>query len=169
MIQLSEFFQYSFVLIRKRKCPIGASRDRCGESGTAQLLSIHDRAVGVTNLGVTLLWSGVLSRQTGRFIGVLEFISRYFYVITSWCGKAFHITFCLFRRANFQVTYEVSFIYNYVASHYIYGGNLVFCGLIMSKTASANDTRRVTSSLYSLHINQSMQDLHAQFRPVCRA
>ena len=34
MIQLSEFFQYSFVLIPKRKCLLGASRVRCGESGT---------------------------------------------------------------------------------------------------------------------------------------
>ena len=33
MIQLSEFFQYSFVLILKRKCLVGASRVRCGESG----------------------------------------------------------------------------------------------------------------------------------------
>ena len=34
MIQLSEFFQYSFVLILKRKCLVGASRIRSGESGT---------------------------------------------------------------------------------------------------------------------------------------
>ena len=34
MIQLSEFFQYSFVLILKRKCLVGASRVRCGESST---------------------------------------------------------------------------------------------------------------------------------------
>ena len=34
MIQLSEFFQDSFVLILKRKCLVGASRVRCGESGT---------------------------------------------------------------------------------------------------------------------------------------
>ena len=34
MIHLSEFFQYSFVLILKRKCLVGASRVRCGESGT---------------------------------------------------------------------------------------------------------------------------------------
>ena len=34
MIQLSEFFQYSFLLILKRKCLVGASRVRCGESGT---------------------------------------------------------------------------------------------------------------------------------------
>ena len=34
MIQLSEFFQYSSVLILKRKCLVGASRFRCGESGT---------------------------------------------------------------------------------------------------------------------------------------
>ena len=34
MIQLSEFFQCSFVLILKRKCLVGASRVRCGESGT---------------------------------------------------------------------------------------------------------------------------------------
>ena len=34
MIQLSEFFQYSFVLILKRKSLVGASRVRCGESGT---------------------------------------------------------------------------------------------------------------------------------------
>ena len=33
MIQLSEFFQYSFVRILKRKCLVGASRVRCGESG----------------------------------------------------------------------------------------------------------------------------------------
>ena len=33
MIQLSEFFQYSFVLILKRKCLVGAGRVRCGESG----------------------------------------------------------------------------------------------------------------------------------------
>ena len=34
MIQLSEFFQFSFVLILKRKCLVGASRVRFGESGT---------------------------------------------------------------------------------------------------------------------------------------
>ena len=34
MIQLSEFFQYSFVLILKRKCLVGASQVRCRESGT---------------------------------------------------------------------------------------------------------------------------------------
>ena len=34
MIQLSEFFQYSFVLIPKRKCLVRASRVRSGESGT---------------------------------------------------------------------------------------------------------------------------------------
>ena len=34
MIPLSEFFQYSFVLILKRKCLVRASRVRCGESGT---------------------------------------------------------------------------------------------------------------------------------------
>ena len=34
MIQLSKFFQYSFVLILKRKCLVGASRVRFGESGT---------------------------------------------------------------------------------------------------------------------------------------
>ena len=34
MIQLSEFFQYSLVLILKRKCPVGASRVRCKESST---------------------------------------------------------------------------------------------------------------------------------------
>ena len=60
MIQLSEFFQYSFVLILKRKCLVGASRVRCGEGFVGrvvllQLLSIHDGAVGVTNLVVMLL------------------------------------------------------------------------------------------------------------------
>ena len=34
MIQLSEFFQYSFMLILKWKCLVGASRVRCGQSGT---------------------------------------------------------------------------------------------------------------------------------------
>ena len=34
MIQLSEFFQYSFVFILKRKCLVRASRVCCGESGT---------------------------------------------------------------------------------------------------------------------------------------
>ena len=34
MIHLSEFFQYSFVLILKRKCLVEASRVRSGESGT---------------------------------------------------------------------------------------------------------------------------------------
>ena len=34
MIQLYEFFQYSFVLILKRKCLVWASRVRSGESGT---------------------------------------------------------------------------------------------------------------------------------------
>ena len=34
MIQLSEFFQYSFELILKRKCLVRASRVRSGESGT---------------------------------------------------------------------------------------------------------------------------------------
>ena len=34
MIQLSEFSQYSFVFILKRNGQVGASRVRCGESGT---------------------------------------------------------------------------------------------------------------------------------------
>ena len=34
MIQLSEFIQYSFVLILKRKCLVGAGHVCCGESGT---------------------------------------------------------------------------------------------------------------------------------------
>ena len=34
MIQLSEFFLYSFVLILKRKFLVGARPVRCGESGT---------------------------------------------------------------------------------------------------------------------------------------
>ena len=34
MIQLSEFFQYSFVLILRRKCLVGASRFLFAESGT---------------------------------------------------------------------------------------------------------------------------------------
>ena len=34
MIQLSEFFQYSFMLILKRKCLVRSSRVRSGESGT---------------------------------------------------------------------------------------------------------------------------------------
>ena len=38
MIQLSEFFQYSFVLILKRKCLVRASRVRCGESGTPSII-----------------------------------------------------------------------------------------------------------------------------------
>ena len=59
MIQLSEFFQYSFLLILKRKCLVGASRVRCGRVVLLQLLSIHDGAVGVTNLGVMLLWVNV--------------------------------------------------------------------------------------------------------------
>ena len=42
MIQLSEFFQYSFVLILKRKCLVGASRVRFGESGTLSTI-IHRR------------------------------------------------------------------------------------------------------------------------------
>ena len=42
MIQLSEFFQYSFVLILKRKCLVGASRVRFGESGTPSTI-IHRR------------------------------------------------------------------------------------------------------------------------------
>ena len=60
MIQLSEFFQYSFVLILKLKCLVGASRVRCGESGTPSLhvLSIRNGAVDVTNLCVMLLWVG---------------------------------------------------------------------------------------------------------------
>ena len=59
MIQLSEFFQYSFVLILKRKCLVGASRVRCGRVVLLQLVSIHDAAVGVTNLDVMLLWKEV--------------------------------------------------------------------------------------------------------------
>ena len=39
MIQLSEFFQYSFMLILKRKCLVGASRVRCGESGTPSTIT----------------------------------------------------------------------------------------------------------------------------------
>ena len=38
MIQLFEFFQYSFVFILKRKCLVGASRVRCGESGTPSII-----------------------------------------------------------------------------------------------------------------------------------
>ena len=59
MIQLSEFFQYSFVLIRKRKCLVGVSRVRCGRVVLLQLLFIHDGAVGITNLDVMLLCTWV--------------------------------------------------------------------------------------------------------------
>ena len=38
MIQFSEFFQYSFVLILKRKCLVRASRVRSGESGTPSII-----------------------------------------------------------------------------------------------------------------------------------
>ena len=56
MIQLSEIFQYSFALILKRKCLVGASRSAAGRVVLLQLLSIHGGAVGVTNLDVMLLW-----------------------------------------------------------------------------------------------------------------
>ena len=56
MIQLSEFSQYSITLILKWKCLVGASRVCCGRVVLLQLLYIHDGAVGVTNLGVMLLW-----------------------------------------------------------------------------------------------------------------
>ena len=44
MIQLFEFFQYSFVLILKRKCLVGASRVRFGESGTLSTIAISTRS-----------------------------------------------------------------------------------------------------------------------------
>ena len=37
-IQLSDFFQYSMVLIPNRKCLVGGSRIRCGESGTRSII-----------------------------------------------------------------------------------------------------------------------------------
>ena len=67
MIQLSEFFQYSFVLILKRKCLVRASRVRSGESGTPSTISTPEgraaeggtpegRAVSVTReLDLSLL------------------------------------------------------------------------------------------------------------------
>ena len=46
MIQLSEFFQYSFVLILKRKCLVGASRVRCRESGTLSTIFFYSTPEG---------------------------------------------------------------------------------------------------------------------------
>ena len=37
-IQLSDFYQYSLMLIPKRKCLVGDSRIRCGESGTPRTI-----------------------------------------------------------------------------------------------------------------------------------
>ena len=57
MIQLSEFFQYSFVLILNGSVWLELAESAVGRVVLLQLLSIHDGAVGVTNLGVMLLWS----------------------------------------------------------------------------------------------------------------
>ena len=51
MIQLSEFFQYSFVLILKRKCLVRASRVRSGESGTPSTISYTWWSSGRYELG----------------------------------------------------------------------------------------------------------------------
>ena len=72
MIQLSEFFQYSFVLLLKRKCLVELTESAWGRVVLLQLLSIHGGAVGVTDLGVMLLWSGIVARlitATTAFFG----------------------------------------------------------------------------------------------------
>ena len=71
MIQLSEFFQYSFVLILKWKCLVGSSQVWCGESGTPSTIIYTqwssrryelgcDAPVGMRHVlqlaGITLLW-----------------------------------------------------------------------------------------------------------------
>ena len=111
MIQLSEFFQYSFVLILKRKCLVRACRVRSGESGTPstiiytrwssrryelgcdtpvlrvvllQLLSIRDRAVGVTNLGVVLLWEIPPHEIASRSQKVIAGIVRCMHQPSQW-------------------------------------------------------------------------------------
>ena len=51
MIQLSEFFQYSFVLILKWKCLVGASGVRCEESGTPSTIIYTRWSSGRYELG----------------------------------------------------------------------------------------------------------------------
>ena len=56
MIQLSDFFRHSLVLILKRKCLLGAGRISCAESGTpSTMISVRDAAVGIMDLGVMIL------------------------------------------------------------------------------------------------------------------
>ena len=64
MIQLSEFFQYSFVLILKRKCLVGASRVRCRESGTPSTIIYTRSSSRLTNLDVMLLCFDVYSTNS---------------------------------------------------------------------------------------------------------
>ena len=75
MIQLSELFQYSFLLILKRKCLVGASRCESAVGRVVdillQLLSIHDGAVGVTNLGVMLLYGTEYYRRREKLLRVI--------------------------------------------------------------------------------------------------
>ena len=52
MIQLSEFFQYSFVLILKRKCLVGASRVRCWESDTPSTIIYTQWSIRRYELGL---------------------------------------------------------------------------------------------------------------------
>ena len=95
MIQLSEFFQYSFLLILKRKCLVGASRVRCGESGTPSTIIYTrwssrryelwcDAPVGVTSILVSLSIS-----QTDWFVLVVpdhrcNLIPWFIYIYIYW-------------------------------------------------------------------------------------
>ena len=51
------FMHWSFVLILKRNCLVGASRVRCGESGTPSTIIYTRWTVGIMDFGVMLLWS----------------------------------------------------------------------------------------------------------------
>ena len=74
MIQLSEFFQCSFVLILKRKCLVRASRVRSGESGTPSTIIYVRWTSRRYELGcdtpvvssICWLWRPILGRGMGH-------------------------------------------------------------------------------------------------------
>ena len=69
MIQLSEFFQYSFMLILNGSVWLELAKSAARRVVLLQLLSIHDRAVGVTNLDVMLLWLSFSRSQLHVYLG----------------------------------------------------------------------------------------------------
>ena len=98
MIQLSEFFQYSFVLILKRKCLVRASRVRSGESGTPSTIIYVRWSSRRYELGCDTPVDGVYSIRFALFSSVFCLLFYWWIFLIFWCP--FHIELTLKFETN---------------------------------------------------------------------